>query len=168
MPQSSMADDRMGKVSGIILGRTPRHGLRCHGYLPKEWRLASWRVDGHDLGGDHVRDVFHCDEYYESAWYFGAPHNLDQQSDDYEWERRMQSWSESLFNAGYVRSPGISLILEGGGSLGNEIDPENPGILSRGRMATTAAGHRNPYLLNWRIGPGDLYEFFTPAPPNQE
>lgn len=132
------------------------------------WRpgegYASWRVY-HGDGTLNRRDGFNCDRDLNGLWYVGSPRDV---SEEPEWSQLLQRWGERIYGEGYLRSPGLGLILESNlpSGHGEEIDPENPGTLSRGSMATTAAGHRNPYLMNWLIDSGDLYNFFTAAPPS--
>lgn len=82
------------------------------------------------------------------------------------WYQLVQEWSEVIYNQGYVRSPGIRLILEGGNPPSGEIDPQDPGVLALPNTQTNAASGADPYTINWLITQGDRYDFFPPAPPS--
>ncbi|KAL5349117.1 hypothetical protein ACLOAV_005405 [Pseudogymnoascus australis] len=108
---------------------------------------GQWRVENRDTGGLNARHGWTCPDA-------GAV--------------RLQTWAEGLWAEGYVSTYGLRLIIEPPtGDLGGEINPENPGYLVRPPNGyTTAAGNRNPYMLNFLLENG-YYNFFTqPPPPN--
>ncbi|EFY94032.1 glycoside hydrolase family 18 protein [Metarhizium robertsii ARSEF 23] len=123
----------------------------------------AWRVQNIDSGYLNARDGFSCDSVGDGLWYVGSPRAVEGQE---PWYQLVQEWSEVIYNQGYVRSPGIRLILEGGNPPSGEIDPQDPGVLALPNTQTNAASGADPYTINWLITQGDRYDFFPPAPPS--
>lgn len=122
--------------------------------------VSAWRVDN----GGHTqwtgRNGFYCRNHDTEQWFVGAPLAVATQDRVIS---ALQAFGERLWREGYVSRPGLQLILQGGSSLDDEIDPENPGTLVHSRTGTSSViGDVNPYNLNW------LYEngyILTPNPP---
>lgn len=99
-----------------------------------------------------------CLYEWQSVWYIGSPRAIDQSDPDLYWLTVLQDWAEGLHDGGYVGSWASSLM--GGRRAKKSIRK----VEAHCRMATEAAGRRNPYSLNWLMD-HDLYNFFTPRPP---
>ncbi|UKZ48214.1 hypothetical protein TrVGV298_002450 [Trichoderma virens] len=128
-----------------------------HGRNSQAWRVS------HSNGRYNSRDGFSCEEQLGSLWYVGSRITLPDNQP--EWARRLHQWGEMIYRQGYVSNRGLRMIIEppSGGSR-TEVDPHNPGELSRGVMGTSVVGGNNPYEINFILSE-EGYEFATPAPP---
>ncbi|KAH6953868.1 chitinase [Ilyonectria sp. MPI-CAGE-AT-0026] len=127
---------------------------------PGEEVESAWRVE--NQGGTQwtARNGFYCHRHDLEQWFVGAP-VLVVSTDPVI--AALQTFGERLWRQGYVARPGLQLILQGGSSLDDEIDPENPGSLIHSQSGTSSViGNLNPYNLNWLYDNG--YNV-TPNPP---
>ncbi|KAM0467219.1 hypothetical protein ACHAP7_012162 [Fusarium lateritium] len=137
----------------------------------------TWRADGRGTTAT-ARNGWYCRQAEGSLWFVGAPipnmpppgddddsGSEGDQSDPERFYRSIQSFGASLYTQGYVAAPGLRLILEGGGSLNGDIDPENPGRLLTGRQTSSALRGLIPYGVNWLIDRFRGYDLFIPPPP---
>ncbi|KAL6885783.1 chitinase [Trichoderma evansii] len=122
----------------------------------------AWRVS-HSNGIYNSRDGFSCLEELGSLWYVRSRITLP--DDQPEWARLLHQWGEMIYRQGYVGNRGLRMIIEPpqGGSR-TEVNPHNPGELSRGVMGTSVVGGNNPYEINFILS-DEGYEFTTPPPP---
>lgn len=137
-------------------------------------RSQGWRADGYDTDGANARGAgFHCDEptpmNRNNLWYVGAA----QGSMPVGFYTRFQVWAWTLFNTGYMSTPGISPILSGARFRRNgDIDLTNQPAFLQWGDASSEFGGANPYSISFRIRRdtndpnGYAYEFGIPDPGN--
>lgn len=135
------------------------HGQTVRNFnVPGRWP----RVDNRDrdprTGGLNARDGLDCaDVSSGSLWWVGRPRDTGDLEDLDAWEIAFQTWSEDLFSAGYVATPGLSLLMPNSGTVGNgQIDPSNPGQLVVPGGTSSAANGGDPYEVNWVVINGQI------------
>lgn len=129
-----------------------------HGSPGQAWRVSRGN------GRYNSRDGFSCEEELSSLWYVGSRITLP--NNEPEWARLLHQWGEMIYRQGYVGNRGLRMIIEPPQSgSSTEVDPHNPGTLSRGYMGTTVVGGNNPYDINFILSEQG-YEFSTPPPPH--
>ncbi|KAM5353155.1 hypothetical protein ACJZ2D_016957 [Fusarium nematophilum] len=120
----------------------------------------SWRVNNQEHTVRTGRSGWYCQEG-GGLWFVGAPSPEAESDILYE---EMDNFGRLLWRQGYVRSPGLRLIMEDRGSMDTEIDPENPGTLLRRGEASSALRGGDPYSVNWLMDENDDYDL-TISPP---
>ncbi|CAG7566318.1 unnamed protein product [Fusarium equiseti] len=147
--------------------------------------MYAWRVDGRDTAFN-ARSTYVCGE--DGLWYVGTEARAG------TWDMRprgramraLERFGMMLWEQGYVRGPGLRLILEGGdlhyqgGREINPLDPgrvlgeEEPNRLLGGNPTNPPPGEMedwdrvdqiNGYTVNWLLD-GEDYNFAPPSPPD--
>ncbi|KAI0112108.1 chitinase [Nemania sp. FL0031] len=123
-----------------------------HGYQIRTFNNfdTDFRVDNREdttVDDRNVRDGLDCGDIGDGLWYVGDP-RADIQND---WDTTFHTWARGLHENGYLATQGVSTIHEGADYPLNQIDPNQPGQLTRPGGTSTELGGVDPYRVNWVI-----------------